>query len=83
MSVQPIKENAPMSKLIIAVGTKHRPRKKELEHLRIYGGDGATHENPSWTVQHHFTSSKHEPEAHDFTDHEQMLDHVKEHTGVE
>jgi hypothetical protein len=71
--------------LIVAAVPKksHRGEEKELHHLRIFAGDGATPENPSWRVQHHFTSLKHAPEAHDFADHGEMLEHVREHTGVE
>ena len=58
-------------------------RERELEHLRVYGGPEASKEKPSWLVEHHFASPAHEPETHEFSDHNEMIEHVRTHSGVE
>ena len=71
-----------MSELLMAVRKKRHARKKELQHLRVFAGDGATHENPSWIVEHDF-GEDHEPEQHRFTDHGEMIEHLSRHTSTE
>lgn len=71
-----------MSELLIAVSKKKRAPKKELQQLRIFAGDGATHEKPSWYVEHHY-GEENDPERHRFTDHGEMIEHVSQHTSTE
>ena len=75
-----------MSELLIVAtpkhDTKHHSRKKQLHHLEIHAGEGATHDDPSWVVAHDF-GPEHEPETQEFSDHQEMLAHVAKHSGTE
>ena len=59
---------------------KRSKAKKELHHLRIHAGEGASHAHPSWTVEHHFTDRKHEPQVREFSDHAELMKHLHDNT---
>jgi hypothetical protein len=60
-----------------------KDRERELEHLRILAHPEATQKEPAWLVEHHFASPAHKPEAHEFSNHDEMIEHVRTHSGVE
>jgi hypothetical protein len=65
-----------------AVGRKQSGKEKELHHLEIHGHEDATPESPRWIVLHNF-GPEHEPQGHEFTNHEQMIEHVRQHSAAD
>ncbi len=68
--------------LVEVRGKKRARMKKELHHIEIHGHVDATKDSPAWIVRHDF-GEEHEPRDHEFFDHDEMLDHVRQHTGTE
>ncbi len=68
-------------KFVEARGHRRTP-KRELHHLEIHAHPDGTPQEPRWLVVHDF-GSDHEPDVHDFTDHEEMLAHVRTHSSTE
>jgi hypothetical protein len=58
-------------------------RERELHHVRIYAGEGATPEAPSWLVEHHSSENDARPTPHEFSDRSEMLAHLDKVTALD
>ena len=72
-----------------------RHSKRSLDFISIHAHPDASPERPAWLVVHHYGDEsgprgtshwmrkEHEPEAHEFGDHREMIAHVHKHTSTE
>ncbi len=71
-----------LHEMVTAKGKKRHGPKKELHHLEIHAHPEGTPDSPRWIVLHNF-GPEHEPGQHEFNDPEEMLSHVRKHSGTD